>query len=478
MIAREARWRAWVRRVRRSLVRRLLLPPAARRDTDKSQQELLDELYYMRDVTGDYREQIAALQRRLAAGPAAGSAVAAPAPPAREAADTDDRDAAPRLFVDVTELALNSGKTGIQRVTREILRALLAAPPAGWRVEPVRLAVGSPWRYARDYARTLGTEGVAAGSDAVIRVQAGDVFLGLDHSVDAIASRADTVDAMRRQGARAWFVYSDSLPLAHPEWFPPDVPIAFRRWFEAVARAADGIACISRTTEADLRQRLGGLPLSRPLPVELRHFRLGADFAVDGARARAGARRRAAAGALPRFLTVGTLEPRKGHAQALEAFELLWREGVQVRWDIAGLPGWMTDVLQRRIRHHEELGKRLFWHVDATDAALDALYAECTALLAPSEGEGFGLPLIEAARHGLPILCRNLPVFREVAGPHAAYFDGLRAEPLATAMRAWLDAARAGTAPASDGLACATWAESARELADIVLGDTTARLQQ
>ena len=107
----------------------------------------------------------------------------------------------------------------------------------------------------------------------------------------------------------------------------------------------------------------------------------------------------------------------------------------------------MVDDLVRRIQRHRELGKRLFWLNGISDAYLDEVYAASTCLLAPSEGEGFGLPLIEGARHKLPILARDLPVFREVAGDHAAYFSGLDPQDLATVIRDWLSLSRAGRQP-------------------------------
>ncbi len=63
------------------------------------------------------------------------------------------------------------------------------------------------------------------------------------------------------------------------------------------------------------------------------------------------------------------------------------------------------------------------------------MYDAAQCLLAASEAEGFGLPLIEAAQHGLPVMARDIPVFREVAGDHAFYFDGTDPEHLADAIR-------------------------------------------
>ena len=54
-----------------------------------------------------------------------------------------------------------------------------------------------------------------------------------------------------------------------------------------------------------------------------------------------------------------------------------------------------------------------------------------------SEGEGFGLAIVEGARHGKPLILRDIPVFREIAGKHAFYFRGDTPEELAKALREW-----------------------------------------
>lgn len=95
------------------------------------------------------------------------------------------------------------------------------------------------------------------------------------------------------------------------------------------------------------------------------------------------------------------------------------------------------------------------------------LYTSASALLMASEGEGFGLPLAEAARHGLPIIARDLAVFREVAGEHAFYFSGTDSMQLAMALRRWLELYRRREHPKP--APPATWRESAQELLHIVL---------
>ncbi len=89
-----------------------------------------------------------------------------------------------------------------------------------------------------------------------------------------------------------------------------------------------------------------------------------------------------------------------------------------------------------------------------------------------SEGEGFGLPLIEAARHKRPIIARDIPVFREVARHHAFYFaDSTSPAVLADAVKTWLALYNTGAHPRSDHIPHLTWQESARTILDIVLNN-------
>jgi glycosyltransferase involved in cell wall biosynthesis len=166
----------------------------------------------------------------------------------------------------------------------------------------------------------------------------------------------------------------------------------------------------------------------------------------------------------PAFLMVGTLEPRKGHRQALDAFEILWKKGVRANLVIIGKEGWKIQDFVERLKRHPALGAQLFWLDNAADEYLEKIYAASTCLIAASEGEGFGLPLIEAAQHGLPIIARDLPVFREVVGEHVSYFKGLEPEDLATAVAEWLKLYEAKSQVQSSGMNWLTWTQSAEML--------------
>ncbi len=163
-------------------------------------------------------------------------------------------------------------------------------------------------------------------------------------------------------------------------------------------------------------------------------------------------------------LMVGTVEPRKGHAQVLDAFEHLWAQGRDVTLVIAGREGWNVASLAERLHGHPEAGGRLIWLTAVSDAELAGLYGNLGGLIMASEAEGFGLPLVEAAHYGMPILARDLLVFREVAGQAATYFSGRTSVELATEFAAWLDLLKAGSAPGSGALRRLSWAASADQL--------------
>ncbi|NJM10229.1 MAG: glycosyltransferase family 4 protein, partial [Bdellovibrionaceae bacterium] len=176
--------------------------------------------------------------------------------------------------------------------------------------------------------------------------------------------------------------------------------------------------------------------------------------------------------AVPSFLMVGTIEPRKGHVQVLEAFETLWAANHQINLVIVGKQGWMVEDLIERLRSHPEKNKRLFWLDDASDGMLQSLYQKAACLIAASYGEGFGLPLVEGAANKLPIMARDIPVFREVAGDHAYYFTAQSSEELAEAVSDWLKLDSTGMAPAPEGITPLTWAQSASALAKFLCDDS------
>lgn len=382
----------------------------------------------------------------------------------------------PQILVDVSTIAETDARTGIQRVVRSILSQLLAIAPEGWRVEPVRVN-GEGYVYARNFAaHAFGLPSTSLPSDAPVETRRGDVFLGLDLTAHQLGSRRPWFEAQKVRGVSVTFVVYDLLPVRRPELFPAHVPPLFRDWSTAVAQIADTVVCISRSVAEEFSAWTSEKAFPRTRPLRVEWFHLGADleaslptkgFPPDAECVLASLRAR------PSFLSVGTLEPRKRHTQTLDAFEILWAQGVDVALIIVGKQGWKTECLATRLEQHPELDRRLFWLRGISDEMLTSVYKVAAALLAASEGEGFGLPLIEAARQHLPILARDLPVFREVAGQDAAYFSGDDPESLAQAVQDWLALRATGRHPKSDNIHYQTWRESAKQLLSVVLRDSS-----
>jgi len=139
---------------------------------------------------------------------------------------------------------------------------------------------------------------------------------------------------------------------------------------------------------------------------------------------------------------------------------------------MVGKQGWMTENLADKIRNHPELGKRLFWLEGISDEYLNMIYSASNCVIAASYGEGFGLPLIEAAQHNIPIIARDIPVFREVAGKHAFYFNATTANELAQAIQEWINLYKQEKHPKSQNMPWMTWKESANQLLNILLETT------
>jgi glycosyltransferase involved in cell wall biosynthesis len=382
-----------------------------------------------------------------------------------------------QLLVDISAMVQFDMRTGIQRVVRSVLKALLEDTPAGYRVEPVYSAGGgAPYRYARRYmAGMLGIEHWQL-DDAPVDAMPGDLFLGLDLATHGTRLNEGRLQQFRNRGVQVYFVVYDILPLLRPEVFPPAAEGDFKAWLPMIARVADGLVCISRAVADEVANYLEALEATAPSPqrrpLQIGWFHLGADIgasdpstglppAADDIFAQLAAH--------PTVLMVGTIEPRKGHAQALAAFELLWQRGVDVNLVVVGKQGWMVESTVARLRENPHAGKQLVWLEGASDEMLQKLYGSAQVLLAASEGEGFGLPLIEAAQHGIAIIARDIPVFREVAGEHAYYFDGAEPAALADAIEAWLPLHAAGKAPASTGMPWLTWAASTAQLRACIL---------
>lgn len=381
-----------------------------------------------------------------------------------------------QLLIDISGIVLRDVHTGVQRVARSLLQELLNNPPSGFVVEPVYADASGNIRYARTYARTMLNEDAHESEDPIIAAYQGDIFYCPDLYFPYPFS---TLSALQRQGMHITFTVYDLIPLKYPKLFSKALHLSFSDWLSGVMAVADGVVCDSLAVANEVGEWLNDHPDLRSRALPIGFFHLGADIEASKPTfgiVNEGADILAACQNRPTMLMVGTVEPRKGHAQVLAAVDLLWKDGVDINLIIIGKEGWRTQYLTRQLRRHSERYQRLFWLEGASDGLLLQLYASASALIAASFAEGFGLPLIEAAHQSLPIIARDIPVFREVAGEHAFYFQGETPEELAKAIRRWLVLYTEGNAPSSTELPWLTWAQTVRKLQDLILGNQWCRV--
>lgn len=364
-------------------------------------------------------------------------------------------------LTDVSVYANTPFFSGIQRVTSRLhheLDSLLDPRAAG--LHPVRISEGlvdlpHP-EIGRDPRSWL----------PCVPLREADWLLCLDLNVRLVRHRTDLL-AARARGLRVAVAVYDLMPELHPEWFPRESgPVGFGPWLRCVLDVADLVVVNSRAAARDVHDFTERRPPTRPDSFDLAVLPLGSDLP-----------RRPAAGVAParskdHFLVVGTVEPRKGHVQVLDAFERLWKDGSDVRLTVAGRRGWMVDQVVERMARLTQDERRFEWLENATDAELDELYAQCTAVVMASEGEGFGLPIVEAATRGCPVVVRDIAVLREVAGDRALYFRADAAD-LVDVLRDATGRAVAGTLPAPALDRWRSWADVAADLSDILDGRRT-----
>lgn len=375
------------------------------------------------------------------------------------------------LFVDVSELIQRDAKSGIQRVVREVISHLLNEPIEGYAIELVYATTES---HGFNYARKFGARILQIpddwADDSPIDYFPGDVFLGLDLQPAIVNSQFQYLKEMQRNGVFINYVVYDLLPINHADFFFPGAKETYTEWFSKIS-TFDGLTCISNTVATELKTWLKENKNENHSCIPVNYFHLGANPTIavtennevsEFEKVLANFKNKNT------FLVVSTIEPRKQHAAVLEAFEKLWNENVDANLVFVGKEGWMVEDLINKMKVHPELNKRFFWFSGISDNQLNLVYKASDCLICASAGEGFGLPIIEAAQHSLPVIARDIPVFREVGKDYVYYFSG-DASAIAKAIKEWISLKNNNKIPEIEDLGWLTWSQSTEQLISAVL---------
>ena len=232
------------------------------------------------------------------------------------------------------------------------------------------------------------------------RVPAGFHYLNVGH--------ANLTDAVLGCMGRVGVLVHDTIPLDHPEFARAGTPAAFAAKLAVVARHADVVIYSTQDARLKAEAHMAQLPpavvapLGVPMPVPTGHDPIPK----------------------PYFVVLGTIEPRKNHALLCDVWEEMAASGAPVPGlVIVGRRGWAEPALFARLdRLHAQL-PQVVELPGLDDGAVAALLLRSEGLLFPSLAEGFGLPPVEAAALGVPVIASDLSVTREVLRDYPVYLN-------------------------------------------------------
>lgn len=350
----------------------------------------------------------------------------------------------PELVVIADQLlAPVPGGTG--RYTRELLRAMAAAKPAGWKLSSV-VSNGDPARAA--------VPGVAG--PRVLWLPRKALIAAWEHGVplwpggDAVHAMTPLAPPHPPRDRRLVVTVHDAIPWTHPETLTRRGVSWHRKVIQRAAENADALVVPTGAVAKELAHHVEVLT-----PTHVVGEGVSPELLAPAAEP---------LGLPPRYvLAIGTIEPRKGYEYLIRA--MAEPDGPQVPLVIVGQPGW-GGVDLNALAHDCGLPPERIRVLGAvSDAELAAVLRKASVLAAPSLAEGFGLPLVEAMAAGVPVVHSDAPALAEVVDGAGVQVPRADPQALAAALRSVLGDADRATELADKGWIRAetfTWQRAAR----------------
>lgn len=349
------------------------------------------------------------------------------------------------IYLDITNTYVTQLNTGIQRVSKELIRRLYDYNLVQTEMEFIPVCFDqaiSRWKTIRrgDFEqlyrgkqrsgphRALRKMGDFLRMSCLKDFSTNAVFVDMDSTWHSPLKRRDLFKNLKDQGIRIASMHYDLTPILFPEFCHPNTVSVFSDHMLAAVTYSDLFICISK--ESEKRLLVFGEKHIRHPSFKTTVLKLGADFFVPDKKI-AQTNRPGRKGRIfdPRntkgtfLLCVGTLEPRKNHTFLLDVFEKVQARFPDLQMVIVGKKGWNVEDLILRITGHKLYNRSLFWLDNVLDEELADLYKQALLCIVPSHFEGYGLPVVEALRHGKITLCSNNASLMETGGKYADYFE-------------------------------------------------------
>lgn len=237
---------------------------------------------------------------------------------------------------------------------------------------------------------------------APLRPQPGSLYLNVSHTDFDLPAHAQWI---ARHALRPIYLLHDLIPILHPAHCRPHAVARHTGRVAAALAQGAGIIVGTAAVAHDLFDHAIRQDLPTP-PIAIAPL-AGAMLRPTG---------KQTIGDDDYFLCVGTIESRKNHALLLGVWQRLHARlgSATPRLVIVGRWGWGSDMFRDALQASGMAGTLIQVLDDCDDAALAALMAGTRAMLMPSLAEGFGLPMAEALKLGIPVIASDLPCFLEV----------------------------------------------------------------
>lgn len=207
----------------------------------------------------------------------------------------------------------------------------------------------------------------------------------------------------------------DIGPVAAPHLFPALARIRWKRYLECQLRLADRVIVPSHFTKEEM---IAHLRVSAEMVTVIQH-----GFShVDSVCSFAECPRRSGSEDTPNILYVGQLSPKKNTDTMVDAFSRIQSRGDSFTFTLVGEPYNLAKKTLGQLDKLKDTGKTHMLR-RVSSGELSRLYRSADIVVCPSRYEGFGLPVLEAMAFGKPVICSSIPVFKEVAGDGAFYFE-------------------------------------------------------
>jgi glycosyltransferase involved in cell wall biosynthesis len=204
----------------------------------------------------------------------------------------------------------------------------------------------------------------------------------------------------------------------YPKHLPPLLSKYYRYFFPKFARRARRLATVSEFSKKDISKRYG-VPEAK---IDVVYNGVNEVFKPMGEAFIDEIRSRYSEGK-PYFLFVGSIHPRKNLLnQLLAFFEFRKQTNFQFKFLIIGAEFYGGKDLKEKIADSPYVGDAIFLGRQSAEE-LRFLYASAFALMYVSYFEGFGIPLLEAMRSGVPAITSVTTSMPEVGGEAALYAD-------------------------------------------------------